>query len=52
MKNPHLFAAHDDGTDGRPFLPGYRSWRGVYVTVLVCFVAYVVALTVFTRVFS
>lgn len=52
MKHPHLFAAHDDDAECRPHLPGFRSWRGVYLVVLVCFVAYVVALTVFTRVYS
>lgn len=52
MKHPHLFAAHEDGPESRPHLPGFRSWGGVYVVVMVCFVAYVVMLTVFTRVFS
>lgn len=52
MKNPHLFAAHEDDAEGRPHLPGFRSWRAVYVAVIVCFVAYVVVLTVFTRVYS
>jgi hypothetical protein len=33
-------------------LPGLRSWRAVYVFVGVCFVAYVVALTIFTRWFA
>jgi hypothetical protein len=52
MRNPHLFAAHDDDPEGRPHLPFFRTWRGVYVFVLICFAACVVALTVFTRVFA
>ena len=52
MKHPHLFAPHDDEAEDRPHLPFYRSWRGVYATVLVCFMIYVIALAVFTCVFS
>ena len=35
-----------------PGLPGFRSWRGVYVLVVACFVAVVVALTIFTHCFG
>lgn len=35
-----------------PGLPGFRSWRGVYVAVLVVFVLVVAALTWFSRHFS
>ena len=35
-----------------PDLPGFRTWRGVYVFVLAWFVLVVIALTVFTRIFS
>ena len=35
--------------DDDPGVPGFRTWRGVYVFVLVCFVLVVVALTIFTR---
>lgn len=35
-----------------PGLPWFRTWRGVYVFVVGCFVAYVVLLTLFTRVFA
>lgn len=52
MRNPHLFAPHEDDPEDRPHLPLFRSWRGVYVAVLVCFVAYVVVLTLFTRFFA
>ncbi len=51
MKHPHLFAAHDDDSQESPQLPLFRTWRGVYIFVLCSFVAIVVALTVFTRVF-
>lgn len=52
MKHPHLFAAHEDGVDDEPHLPRFRSWRAVYVAVMLCFLAYVVALALFTRVFA
>ncbi len=38
--------------DDSPGLPGFRTWRGVYTLVLVVFAAVVIALTVFTRIFS
>ena len=38
-------ASDDEG----PCLPGFRTWRGVYLLVVGAFVALVVALTVFTR---
>jgi hypothetical protein len=38
--------------DDSPGLPGFRTWRGVYLFVLVCFVVVVVALTLFSRFFA
>ncbi len=35
--------------DASPGVPGFRSWRGVYVFVFACFVAMVIALTFFAR---
>ena len=35
--------------DGPPGVPGFRTWRAVYVFIFSCFVLVVVALTVFTR---
>ncbi len=35
--------------DESPGVPGFRTWRGVYWFVLGCFIAVVVALTIFTR---
>ena len=35
-----------------PDLPGFRTWRGVYLFVFGWFVLVVVLLTVFTRFFS
>ena len=40
---------HDESSTG---LPWPRTWRGVYILVGGCFVAYVVLLTVFTRYFA
>ncbi len=38
--------------DDSPGLPGFRTWRGVYLFVMGCFVAVVVLLTVFSRWFA
>lgn len=38
--------------DDSPGVPGFRTWRGVYLFVFICFVLSVVALTVFSRVFA
>jgi hypothetical protein len=35
-----------------PDLPGFRTWRGVYVFVFGCFVLVVILLTLFTGIFS
>jgi hypothetical protein len=35
-----------------PGVPGFRTWRGVYLFVFGCFVLVVVALTFFSRVFA
>jgi hypothetical protein len=35
-----------------PGLPGFRTWRGVYLFVLGWFVLVVVLLAAFTRIFS
>ncbi len=35
-----------------PGLPGFRTWRGVYLFVLGCFVAVVTLLALFTHAFS
>jgi hypothetical protein len=43
----------DDAPDAEtPDLPGFRTWRRVYLVVFGWFVLIVVLLTVFTRVFS
>ena len=38
--------------DTEPDLPGFRTWRAVYLFVLACFVLTVTLLAIFTRVFS
>ncbi len=43
--------------DGRteaepPDVPGFRTWRGVYLFVFGCFVLVIVLLAVFTAIFS
>lgn len=35
-----------------PGLPGFRTWRGVYWFVFGCFVAVIIALTVFSRLYA
>ena len=37
---------------GAPDVPGFRTWRGVYLFVFGWYVLVVVLLTVFTRIFS
>jgi hypothetical protein len=39
-------------SDESPGVPGFRTWRGVYFFVFVCFVAVVVFLTLFSRYFA
>ena len=39
-------------TDAVPGVPGFRSWRGIYLFVFACFVLTVVLLAIFTHVFS
>ena len=38
--------------DEAPGVPGFRTWRGVYLFVLVCFVVVVGALTLFSHLFA
>jgi hypothetical protein len=38
--------------DESPGLPGFRTWRGVYLCVLGVFALVVAGLTLFTRIFS
>lgn len=38
--------------DDSPGVPGFRTWRGVYLFVFACFIAFVIALTIFSRVFA
>ncbi|WP_438480149.1 hypothetical protein [Oleiharenicola lentus] len=35
-----------------PNVPGFRTWRGVYWFVFASFVAVVIALTVFSRIYA
>ncbi len=35
-----------------PHVPGFRTWRGVYLFVLGGFIAMVIALTVFTHFYA
>ena len=38
--------------DDPPDVPGFRTWRGVYLCVFVWFVIVVILLAIFTRVFA
>lgn len=42
---------HREGSE-QPSLPGFKTWRGVYIFAAACFVVYVVLLTVLSRAFS
>jgi hypothetical protein len=35
-----------------PGVPGFRTWRGVYLFVLLCFALMVLGLTIFSRVYA
>ncbi|WP_175414793.1 hypothetical protein [Nibricoccus aquaticus] len=38
--------------ESAPGVPGFRTWRGVYLFVFGCFIVVVIALTIFSRVFA
>ena len=38
--------------DDSPGLPGFRTWRGVYLLVFACFILVVIGLTLFSRFFA
>ena len=38
--------------DEPPGVPGFRTWRGIYLFVFGCFVLVVVLLALFSRVFA
>lgn len=39
-------------SDQTPGVPGFRTWRGVYIFVLAVFVVVVALLTLFSRLFA
>lgn len=41
-----------DDPDDPPGVPGFRSWRGVYVFVFAAFILLVIALTIFSRIYA
>ena len=49
MKPP---AADPLAPDESPRVPGFRTWRGVYLFVFLCFVIAVALLTLFSRWFA
>ncbi len=49
MSSPSLPPESDDDAPG---VPGFRTWRGVYLFVLAVFVLGVIALTIFSRVYA
>lgn len=44
--------AAPSGSDDAPGVPGFRTWRGVYLFVFGAFVLMVIALAIFSRVFA
>lgn len=47
--------AHRDASppnDEAPGVPGFRTWRGVYLFVFGVFIVIVIALTLFSRAFA
>ena len=49
MKSPPPDPATDDTVPG---VPGFRTWRGVYLFVMAFFVLVVVLLTLFSRCYA
>jgi hypothetical protein len=49
MKSP---PADPSTPDESPRVPGFRTWRGIYIFVFVFFVLVVVLLTLFSRYFA
>ena len=49
MKSPPPVPATDDKSPG---VPGFRTWRGIYVFVFVFFVLVVALLAIFSRWFA
>lgn len=41
-----------DDSDQPPAVPGFRTWRGVYVFVFGAFIVFVIALTIFSRFYA
>ena len=42
----------DNSDSDAPGVPGFRTWRGIYWFVFGTFVAVVIALAIFTRVYA
>jgi hypothetical protein len=49
MKSPSPDPVPDDHSPG---VPGFRTWRGVYLFVFIVFVLVVGLLTIFSRLFA
>ena len=49
MKSPPVDPSPDDNSPG---VPGFRTWRGVYLFVFAVFVVVVLLLTLFSRFFA
>jgi hypothetical protein len=49
MKSPSPDPVNDDNSPG---VPGFRTWRGVYLFVFAFFVVIVVLLALFSRMFA
>jgi hypothetical protein len=45
-------APSSGGNDEAPGVPGFRTWRGVYVFVFVTFIVAVLALAIFSRLYA
>lgn len=58
LRAPFAASANENAPGGRvppdesPGVPIFRTWRGVYLFVFGCFIAIVIALTVFTHFYA
>ena len=47
-----LRPAHTTPDNESPGVPGFRTWRGIYLFVFIAFLVVVIVLTIFSRVYA
>ncbi len=52
MSAPQAPRPESDDAEDPPGVPGFHSWRAVYVFVFAAFILLVIALTIFSRLYA